>query len=147
MHLAAVRMDSRRGSSVKIGTIHRRLAWPLRKDDTHKSRSVNNFLIPALKHWSRCVKLRARLAFWEGPEYLNQLDYGGLPKLKTLHGARRKRIDETEGREIRTPNLLIWSQTRCCCAIPPCQNVAIHEGCKTKAMLQQQAHTCPYANQ
>lgn len=29
--------------SVKIGTIQRRLAWPLRKDDTHKSRSVNNF--------------------------------------------------------------------------------------------------------
>ena len=24
-----------------------------------------------------------------------------------------------EGREIRTPNLLIWSQTRCRCAIPP----------------------------
>ena len=34
--------DSLRGSSVKIGTIQRRLAWPLRKDDTHKSRSVNN---------------------------------------------------------------------------------------------------------
>ena len=30
--------DSLRGSSVKIGTIQRRLAWPLRKDDTHKSR-------------------------------------------------------------------------------------------------------------
>ena len=29
-------------SPVKIGTIPRRLAWPLRKDDTHKSRSVNN---------------------------------------------------------------------------------------------------------
>ena len=28
---------------VKIGTIQRRLAWPLRKDDTHKSRSVTNF--------------------------------------------------------------------------------------------------------
>ena len=26
--------DSLRGSSVKIGTIQRRLAWPLRKDDT-----------------------------------------------------------------------------------------------------------------
>ena len=26
------------GTSVKIGTIQRRLAWPLRKDDTHKSR-------------------------------------------------------------------------------------------------------------
>ena len=34
-----------RGSSVKIGTIQRRLAWPLRKDDTHKSRSVNNFFL------------------------------------------------------------------------------------------------------
>ena len=38
------RLDSLRGSSVKIGTIQRRLAWPLRKDDTHKSRSVNNSL-------------------------------------------------------------------------------------------------------
>ena len=35
-------LDSLRGSSVKIGTIQRRLAWPLRKEDTHKSRSVNN---------------------------------------------------------------------------------------------------------
>ena len=37
-------VDSSRGSSDKIGTIQRRLAWPLRKDDTHKSRSVHNFL-------------------------------------------------------------------------------------------------------
>ena len=37
-------MDSFRGLSVKIGTIQRRLAWPLRKDDTHKSRRVDNFL-------------------------------------------------------------------------------------------------------
>ena len=37
-------LDPLRRSSVKIGTIQRRLAWPLRKDDTHKSRSVNNFL-------------------------------------------------------------------------------------------------------
>lgn len=32
-----------RGSSAKIGTIQRRLAWPLRKDDTLKSRSVSQF--------------------------------------------------------------------------------------------------------
>lgn len=38
-------LDSLRGSSVKIGTIQRRLAWPLRKDDTHKSRSVSNFFV------------------------------------------------------------------------------------------------------
>ena len=31
--------DSFRGSSDKIGTMQRR-SWPLRKDDTHKSRSV-----------------------------------------------------------------------------------------------------------
>ena len=37
-HLASLR-----GSSVKTGTTQRRLAWPLRKGDTHKSRSVNNF--------------------------------------------------------------------------------------------------------
>ena len=43
-HTAQNSMDSLRGSSVKIGTIQRRLAWPLRKDDTHKSRSVLNFL-------------------------------------------------------------------------------------------------------
>ena len=33
--------DSLSGSSVQIGTIQRRLAWPLRKDDTRKSRSTN----------------------------------------------------------------------------------------------------------
>jgi septal ring factor EnvC (AmiA/AmiB activator) len=43
--LRSIISDSLRGSSVKIGTIQRRLAWPLRKDDTHKSRSVNNFLM------------------------------------------------------------------------------------------------------
>ena len=32
------------GPSIKIGTIQRRLAWPLRKDDTHTSRSVALFL-------------------------------------------------------------------------------------------------------
>ena len=40
----AILTDSLRGTSGKIGTIQRRLAWPLRKDDTHKSRSVTIFL-------------------------------------------------------------------------------------------------------
>ena len=34
----AGRLEPRKRSSAKIGTIQRRLAWPLRKDDTHKSR-------------------------------------------------------------------------------------------------------------
>lgn len=33
-------------TSDKIGTIQRRLAWPLRKDDTHKSRNGPNFFFP-----------------------------------------------------------------------------------------------------
>ena len=33
-------LDSLRGSFIKIGTLQRRSAWPLRKDDTHKSRIV-----------------------------------------------------------------------------------------------------------
>ena len=33
--------DALRGSSVRIGAIQGRFAWPLRKDDTHKSRSVD----------------------------------------------------------------------------------------------------------
>ena len=37
-------VDSLRGTSDKIGTIQRRLAWPLRRDDTHKSGSVSSFL-------------------------------------------------------------------------------------------------------
>ena len=36
-------LDSLRGSSVKIGRLQRRLAWPLRKDGTHKSRRVTTF--------------------------------------------------------------------------------------------------------
>ena len=37
-------LDSLRDSSVKLGTIQRRLAWPLRKDDTHKSRKTARVL-------------------------------------------------------------------------------------------------------
>jgi hypothetical protein len=40
-------LDCLRGSSVKMGTIQRSLAWPLHKDDTHKSRSVIIFGIKA----------------------------------------------------------------------------------------------------
>ena len=38
------RSEPRKRSSAKIGTIQRRLAWPLRKDDTHKSR-MYHFLV------------------------------------------------------------------------------------------------------
>ena len=49
---------------------------------------------------------------------------GHLSKLERYredeHGlCVRMQAHNIEGREIRTPNLLIWSQTRCRCAIPP----------------------------
>ena len=53
--------DSLRGSSVKIGTMQRRLAWPLRKDDTYKSRSVNNFGVAGLSAVHRVIYIRSLL--------------------------------------------------------------------------------------
>ena len=41
------------GSSVKIGTIQRRLAWPLRKDDTLKSRGVYPFFFAFWNSWNK----------------------------------------------------------------------------------------------
>jgi hypothetical protein len=41
-------LEPLRRSSVKIGTIQRRLVWPLRKDDTQKSRMVSNFSLGLL---------------------------------------------------------------------------------------------------
>ena len=43
------------GTSNKIGTIQRRLAWPLRKDDTHKSRNGPNFFLSKFVFRSRCM--------------------------------------------------------------------------------------------
>ena len=41
---------------------------------------------------------------------------------------RHKKAHALEGREIPTPNLLIWSQTRCRCAIPPLDMGAVMRG-------------------
>ena len=51
-------------SSVKIGTIQRRLAWPLRKDDTQKSR-MYHFLVEGLDpgqqaSWDRVPRHRSQ---------------------------------------------------------------------------------------
>ena len=77
-------LDSLRGSSVKIGTIQRRLAWPLRKDDTHKSRSVNNFLpiLPCIAYdGSPCHRARVQFSWgccnW-GREGYPPVQIGGL---------------------------------------------------------------------
>jgi hypothetical protein len=48
-------MEPLRRSSDKIGTIQRRLAWPLRKDDTHKSRKYETF-------WCFCFVLQMQTA-------------------------------------------------------------------------------------
>ena len=48
--------DSRWGSSVKIGR-QRRLAWPLRKDDMHTSRSVTKVFLLAFRSCPRVLRL------------------------------------------------------------------------------------------
>ena len=57
-------MDPLRRSSVKIGTIQRRLAWPLRKDDTHKSRSVSHFFL------ARSIAILAKSEFAKLHSYI-----------------------------------------------------------------------------
>ena len=47
-----------------------------------------------------------------------------------------------EGREIRTPNLLIWSQTRCRCAIPPMPWTAHPSTCED-CSYSSPPHSCP----
>lgn len=57
--------DPLRGSSVKIRTIQRRVAWPLRKDATHKSRGVIiTFAVQFLARPSVFELSDGRLVFW-----------------------------------------------------------------------------------
>ena len=86
--VATCSLDSLRGSSVKIGTIQRRLAWPLRKDDTHKSRSVNNFFLLSSKtkrrpSWS-AGRDEPRRMHTKGPTARHPYTCGGIPQHSTL---------------------------------------------------------------
>ena len=52
----------------KIGTIQRRLAWPLRKDDTHKSRTYHfskekNITITSGGTWTRNPQIRSLMLY------------------------------------------------------------------------------------
>ena len=67
-------LDPLRRSSVKIGTIQRRLAWPLRKDDTHKSRSVTNFFYFCWDGYSVIVAIFETYAFANGHTASNAPD-------------------------------------------------------------------------
>ena len=80
-------------------------------------------------HWPH--GMQARLAQSVERKALNLVVVGSSPTVGVF--ARRAKFtqplyschlakedtSQNEGREIRTPNLLIWSQTRCRCAIPP----------------------------
>ena len=58
-----MRSEPRKRSSAKIGTIQRRLAWPLRKDDTHKSRMYHFLLLRVFgagRRRARCAGLGKR---------------------------------------------------------------------------------------
>ena len=65
------------------------------------------------QHWRLVVLAR-------GPQFNAQSSPLAMCRLATLGQDR-----QNEGREIRTPNLLIWSQTRYRCGIPPHGNVAV----------------------
>ena len=64
-------LEPRKRSSAKIGTIQRRLAWPLRKDDTHKSRMYHFCFCRYLSAFRRSV-LRPGPAFGIMAEWLRR---------------------------------------------------------------------------
>ena len=74
-------LGSLRGPPVKIGTIQRRLTWPLRKEDTRKSRSVYNVVAKLTR--------RARWPLATGIDRNNFTTSGG-PRLAWPHTARSK---------------------------------------------------------
>jgi hypothetical protein len=51
---------------------------------------------------------------------------GSIPSGGLLRLCLSRLESKDEGREIRTPNLLIWSQTRCRCAIPPMAETSVN---------------------
>jgi len=89
-HVSLDRPDSLRGSSVKIETIQRRLALPLRKDDTHKSRSVSNVSLDRLPPDANCDARQ-----WSGRTQSTALSLHGLPG----NASREALIDPSEGAE------------------------------------------------
>ncbi len=48
-------------TSVKFGTIQRRLAWPSRRDDTHKSRNGSPLILSYSQSWGCCHYRSRRL--------------------------------------------------------------------------------------
>ena len=75
--------------------------------------------------------LLASLTVLFGPALAHRVDCSlpasaptSLPPTAVLLEKETKRLERNEAREIRAPNLLIWSQTRCRCAIAPMRDYA-----------------------
>ena len=60
--LVSARNRGHTRSSAKIGTIQRRLAWPLRKDDTHKSRMYHTFFYAYRNNKHFCMQVATEIA-------------------------------------------------------------------------------------
>ena len=90
----SVTLDSLRGSYVKIGTIQKRLAWPVRKDDTHNSRSVINLsrntqLRVSLTSVGECVDRSGWIWLFKTPQKTDQCLHFFVP-----HKDKGSRIED-----------------------------------------------------
>ncbi|CAL9026496.1 unnamed protein product, partial [Prunus brigantina] len=70
------------GTSDKIGTIQRRLAWPLRKDDTHKSRNGPNFFALFCHSFFFFCALHGVYSQSQGPKAKIHCSYRGFGSYK-----------------------------------------------------------------
>ena len=109
-----LRSESRKRSSAKIGTIQRRLAWPLRKDDTHKSRMYHFFVSLSrarrvgLEYFCNNKKQTQQIP---NPKRAVKREEAGGKNYPTEAGCKN------DARGIRTPNLEVWNLTRYRCAM------------------------------
>ena len=69
-----------------IGTLQRRLAWPLRKDDTHRSRSVNNNPVTPRPRYNTVTALTQDLAI--SHQRTNGVNTNGVTAIFMFFGRR-----------------------------------------------------------
>lgn len=101
----------------KIGTIQRRLAWPLRKDDTHKSRTYHFFFV--YKNITSNKKAGRGDRTPDLPLTKRLPCHLAIPAMLLVNSKKKN-----DPRGNRTPNLRVWNPTRYHCAMESVINCA-----------------------
>ena len=101
-------------SSVKIGTIQRRLAWSLRKDDTHTLRKYNDFFV----HWKwDCVVHSLKIIFLQHREIFNKQTKKTIIYNHFFKFTKNLEIPALSGLKVVEPSFQLAGQTSPCSSL------------------------------